>query len=199
MMVLWGLLLLLGVGFPRVALGADEPLAVVDGETITAEEIEKPLAAQLSKLEEQIYELKLQRVEALINEKLLSKEAAKRKITVQALLDAEVTAKVSLVTEQEIESFYQANKARNWCRACLIDVMAVLTQRCLIMARKPRVRFSGALYSGMRNSTPASASARLNSARIQGSSWAYGMLRPPSSRSALFETISSPGFPLTHQ
>lgn len=111
-MALWGLLLLLGVGFPRAVLGAGEPLAVVDGETITAEEVEKPLAAQLSKLEEQVYDLKLQRVEALINEKLLSKEAAKRKITVQALLDAEVTAKVSLVTEQEIESFYQANKAR---------------------------------------------------------------------------------------
>ena len=30
----------------------------------------------------------------------------------QALLDAEVPSKVGLVTEQEIEAFYQANKAR---------------------------------------------------------------------------------------
>lgn len=35
---------------------------------------------------------------------------------------------------------------------------------------------NGERYSGMRNSTPASASARLNSARTQGSSWAYGIL-----------------------
>src|SRR5919106_6293674 len=112
MTVLWTLLSLLSLGFP-VALGAaDEPLAQVDGVTITAEDVEKPLASQLSKLEEQIYNLKRQRVEALINEKLLAKEAAKRNLSVPALLDAEVTSKVSLVTEQEIEKFYQDNKAQ---------------------------------------------------------------------------------------
>jgi len=42
----------------------------------------------------------------------LAKEAAKRKLTVPALLDAEVTSKVGLVTEQEIEKFYQENKAQ---------------------------------------------------------------------------------------
>jgi hypothetical protein len=35
----------------------------------------------LTKLEEQIYNLKRQRLEALINDKLLAKEAAKRKLT----------------------------------------------------------------------------------------------------------------------
>jgi len=84
----------------------------VDGVAITSEEVEKPLASQLSKLEEQIYNLKLQRLETLINDKLLEKEASKRKITVPALLDSEVTAKVGLVTEQEIEKFYQDNKAQ---------------------------------------------------------------------------------------
>src|SRR5919106_2484134 len=112
MTVLWTLLSLLSLGFP-VALGAaDEPLAQVDGVTITAEDVEKPLASQLSKLEEQIYNLKRQRVDALINEKLLAKEAAKRNLSVPALLDAEVTSKVGLVTEQEIEKFYQDNKAQ---------------------------------------------------------------------------------------
>jgi protein-disulfide isomerase len=74
--------------------------------------VEKLLASQLSKLEEQIYDLKRQRLDALINEKLLAKESAKRKLTVPALLDAEVTAKVGLITEQEIEKFYQANKTQ---------------------------------------------------------------------------------------
>src|ERR671918_2137880 len=112
MTVLWTLLSLLSLGFP-VALGAaDEPLAQVDGVTITAEDVEKPLASQLSKLEEQIYNLKRQRVEALINEKLLAKAAAKRGVSVPALLDAEVTSKVGLVTEQEIEKFYQENRAQ---------------------------------------------------------------------------------------
>jgi len=40
------------------------------------------------------------------------KEAAKRKLTVPALLDAEITSKVDLVTEQEIEKFYQDNKTQ---------------------------------------------------------------------------------------
>lgn len=35
-----------------------------------------------------------------------------RGVSVQTLLDAEVTSKVGLVTEQGIESFYQANKAQ---------------------------------------------------------------------------------------
>jgi hypothetical protein len=89
-----------------------EPLAELDGEAITAEEVEKAIAAQLSKLEEQIYDLKRQKLEALIAERLLAREAAKRGMTVQALLDAEVTTKVALVTEPEIETFYQANKAQ---------------------------------------------------------------------------------------
>jgi hypothetical protein len=98
--------------FATVAAVRGEPLAEVDGVAITSEEVEKALAAQLSKLEEQIYNLKRQRVEALINEKLLAKAAAKRGISVPALLDAEVTSKVGLVTEQEIEKFYQDNKAQ---------------------------------------------------------------------------------------
>jgi len=112
MMALWILLLLAGLGFPFTAHAADEPLAVVDGVAIGSEEVEKSLAGQLSKLEEQIYNLKRQKLDALINEKLLEKEAAKRKLTVPALLDAEVTSKVGLVTEQEIEKLYQENKGQ---------------------------------------------------------------------------------------
>lgn len=111
-MIFWILLFLLGSSFPTNALAAGDALAEVDGVAITSEEVEKSLAGQLSKLEEQIYNLKRQKVDALINDKLLEKEAAKRKLTVPALLDAEITSKVSLVTEQEIEKFYQDNKAQ---------------------------------------------------------------------------------------
>jgi protein-disulfide isomerase len=87
-------------------------LAEVNGEAITTEELNRALGARLSKLEEQIYDLKRQELDSVITQKLFAQEAAKRKISVAALLDAEVTAKVSLVTEKEIEDFYQANKAR---------------------------------------------------------------------------------------
>lgn len=104
--------MLLCIGLPLLARSAGDPLAEVDGIAITAEEVEKPLAAQIGKLEEQIYNLKRQRLDALIEEKLLAREAANRKLSIPALLDAEVTSKVGLVTEQEIENFYQANKAQ---------------------------------------------------------------------------------------
>jgi protein-disulfide isomerase len=90
----------------------NQPLAEVDGVPITAEEVDKAIEPAMAKLQEQMYELKRQQLEAMIQDRLLAKEAAKRGITVPALLDAEVTGKVSLVTEQEIEGFYQANKAR---------------------------------------------------------------------------------------
>ena len=67
---------------------------------------------QIAKLEEQIYQLRQQKLEALIREKLLADEALKRGISVQALLDAEVTSKVPPVADQDIEAFYQANKAQ---------------------------------------------------------------------------------------
>jgi protein-disulfide isomerase len=110
MTALWTLFLL--VALPVTLHAAGVTLAEVDGVAITSDEVEKPVASQLSKLEEQIYDLKRQRVEALINEKLLAKEAAKRGLSVPALLDAEVTAKVGLVTEQEIEKLYQQNKGQ---------------------------------------------------------------------------------------
>ena len=111
---LYGLILALtltGLSFAADPPGA-EPLAEVNGETITAKYLEGALGARLSKLEEQIYDLKSRELDSLIAQRLFAQEAAKRGISVAALLDAEVTGKVSLVTEKEIEDFYQANKAR---------------------------------------------------------------------------------------
>ncbi|HEY7316570.1 MAG TPA: thioredoxin domain-containing protein [Candidatus Binatia bacterium] len=114
--VFLALFLILALAFPSVAAEAErtatEPLAEVNGETITTKELENKLGAKLANLEEQIYDLKRQELDSLIAEKLLAQEAAKRKISVAALLDTEVTAKVPLVTEAEIDAFYQANKSR---------------------------------------------------------------------------------------
>jgi protein-disulfide isomerase len=112
--VFCGLIFALTLNEP--SFGADssknEPLAEVNGETITAEELNRALGAKLAKLEEQIYDLKRRELDSLIEQRLFAQEAAKRKLSVAALLDAEVTAKVGLVTEKEIEDFYQANKSR---------------------------------------------------------------------------------------
>ncbi len=91
---------------------SDNVVAEVEGEKITSDEVDKGIALQISNLEDQIYNLKKQKLEAMINDRLLAKEAARQGTSVAALLDKEVTSKVSLVTEQEVDSFYEANKAR---------------------------------------------------------------------------------------
>src|SRR3972149_4384262 len=95
---------------PRVA--SAEPLAEVDGQVITNEEVEQALGASLTRLQEQLYTLKRQKVQALIDERLLAKEATRRGISVAALLDGAVVSRGEPVTEQEIERLYQANKGR---------------------------------------------------------------------------------------
>jgi protein-disulfide isomerase len=102
-------------GMPSVASGQTttaKPLAEVNGELITSKELESSLGARLSKLEEQIYSLKRDELENLIAQRLLAQEATKRGMSVPALLDAEVASKVGLITEQEIDEFYNENKAR---------------------------------------------------------------------------------------
>jgi len=87
-------------------------VAEIEGEKITTEELEKSIGTELGNLQEQIYNLKRQRLDQIIEERLLAKEAGRQKISTTALIDKEVVAKVGLVTEQDIETFYQANKER---------------------------------------------------------------------------------------
>ena len=102
--------LLFAVPYVRAQSTASEPLAEVNRETITTEELNRALGSRLSQLEEQIYNLKSRELDALIAQRLLAQEAAKRGISVPTLLDAEVTAKVGLVTEKEIEDFIKRTR-----------------------------------------------------------------------------------------
>jgi protein-disulfide isomerase len=108
--ILVGLALALGAAAVWAQAPPGKSLAEVNGQPITEEEIDKAIAGQLSKLNEQIYTLRQQRVEATFRDRLLAQEAARRKVSVPKLLDAEVTSKVGVVTEEEVEQFYQANK-----------------------------------------------------------------------------------------
>ena len=88
------------------------PLAEVNGEAVTAEDLDQALGVKLTKLQEQIYSLKREQLDGLIAQRLLAQEAGKRGVSIAALLDAEVTAKVGLVTETEIEAFVQENRSQ---------------------------------------------------------------------------------------
>jgi protein-disulfide isomerase len=93
---------------------ADKPgvAAVVGGQTITNDELEKAIAAKLAQLEEETFKLKSQQLDIMIKRQLLEKEASKRGITVNQLIEAEISARAGAVSDSEVEAFYQENKAR---------------------------------------------------------------------------------------
>ena len=99
-------------GFPAQAQKPNEPVAEFEGGAITEEELERALGASLAKLEKQLYDLKRGKLDAMIDERLLAREAERRGLSVPELLEAEVTAKAPTPTEEEVDIFYQANRER---------------------------------------------------------------------------------------
>lgn len=102
-----------GSGAPAAAPG--DPKAVVaelDGEKITEADLNQAIAGQLSRIQAEVYEAKKQGLDELIEEKLLTKEAKQRGVTVETLLKTEVIEKVGEIPDQEVEDFYNQNKAK---------------------------------------------------------------------------------------
>lgn len=85
-------------------------LATIKGESITAGDVEDSLLPLIFDVQEQVFKLRKDELELSINDALLNQEAQKRKITVEALLEAEVKPKP--VTEQDAQAFYDQNKDR---------------------------------------------------------------------------------------
>lgn len=85
-------------------------LATVKDEAITLGDIEDSLRPLISDVQEQVYKLRKDELDLTINDTLLAAEAQKRKITINALLDAEVKPKP--VTDEQMRTFYEQNKER---------------------------------------------------------------------------------------
>ena len=87
-------------------------LAIVNGVTITARDIEKATGDPVRNLQSQVIEARKRELDLVINSKLLALEAKKRGITTAKLLEQEVVAKVNAPTQAEAQTFYDQNKAR---------------------------------------------------------------------------------------
>ena len=85
-------------------------LATIKGEPITSGELEDSLKALIFDVQEQVYKLRKNELDLTINDTLLTQEAQRRKITTNALLDAEV--KPQPITDEQARAFYEANKER---------------------------------------------------------------------------------------
>jgi protein-disulfide isomerase len=85
-------------------------LATIKGEAITSADVETSLLPMIFDVQQQVYKLRKDQVELTINDTLLTQEAQKRKITTNALLDAEVKPKP--VSEEQARLFFDQNKER---------------------------------------------------------------------------------------
>lgn len=95
---------------PATAAERARVWATIKGESITSGDVEDALLPLIFDVQEQVYKLRKDELELTINDTLLTQEAQKRKVTVEALLEAEVKPKP--VTDQQAQAFYEQNKER---------------------------------------------------------------------------------------
>jgi protein-disulfide isomerase len=100
------------VAADATAPAKDKVLATVNGQPITATEVETFAAGELAKIDQQRNDIIDKALDASIHNKLLELEAAARSITREALLDAEVRNKVTPPTQAEVDAFYEERKAQ---------------------------------------------------------------------------------------
>lgn len=102
---------------PRAREGSskqsDESIvATIDGKPITLEDVDaKVLATNVSVFQE-LYDARREALGELVAEALLTEEASSRGISREELLEEEVAANVAPVTEEDVQAFYDQNRAR---------------------------------------------------------------------------------------
>jgi predicted DsbA family dithiol-disulfide isomerase len=98
-------------------------VAVVNGQTITQDELEKAAASELKGLETRKLQndaslaqdkqgILTKALEELVADKLIEAEAVKEKKTKEQLLEAEVESNIDTPSAEDVEAFYEANKER---------------------------------------------------------------------------------------
>ena len=87
-------------------------LATIGGKPITAGDVEDSLKPLIYEVQDQIYNLRKNQIDLKVNDTLLEQEAAKKKVTTRALLEAEITPRVKPVSDEDARKFYDENKDR---------------------------------------------------------------------------------------
>jgi protein-disulfide isomerase len=131
---------------PATAADRARVLATVNGRNITSGDVEDALLPLVASVQEQVYVLRKQDVDMKVNDILLNQEAQKRGVTARALLDAEVTTKVPVVTEAQAQDFYNKNKER-----INGDFAQIKYQIIQYLQQTEQERLTGALAERLRN------------------------------------------------
>lgn len=120
-----GLITLAMLAFAVVAAAQSNSnrVAVVNGQTITQEELEKTAASELKGIETRRLqndvtlandkqEILRKALEELVADKLIEADAKKQNMTKERLIEIEIDSNVETPSNEEVEAFYEANKAR---------------------------------------------------------------------------------------
>jgi len=92
--------------------GDADPVARIGGEPITFAELDASAKADLLKIEQQLFDIRKNALDQMIDLRLAENEANSRSITTEALLKAEVEDKAAPIGDSEVEAFYNENQGR---------------------------------------------------------------------------------------
>ncbi len=89
-------------------LPESQPLAILGGQPIGEDELPASEQAQLLRMMEQVYSVRLRALHAVLDKKLVEAEAKKKGVTVDELFRLEVSSKVPDPTEEQIKANYES-------------------------------------------------------------------------------------------
>ena len=88
------------------------PVAKIGDQVITDGELRSEVAREIKAIESQVYGVKKEGLDRLIDKRLIEAEAKKRNISSDELIAKEVTSRVAPVTDADAKKFYDENKGR---------------------------------------------------------------------------------------
>ena len=108
-LVLIGLAFSFGASCSRsTSTGDKAAVAIVNGDAITEDDLD--IEGELTQLEQQAYQIRIQALEDTIAQRVLEAEARKQALSAQELLEQEVGGDVPDPTPEELTSFYARNR-----------------------------------------------------------------------------------------
>jgi protein-disulfide isomerase len=108
-------------------------VATVGDQPITQGEVDARAAGRLQQIRDQEYEARRQALDEIVTDRILDREAARRGISRDELVRAEVDQKIAKPTAQDIDQVYQLNKGRMGGRSR--DEMAPEIERSIVRQR----------------------------------------------------------------
>jgi protein-disulfide isomerase len=95
-----------------VSSGGGDVIAMVDGQPLPRSAMDEAIAKSSFQVRQQYYDLQRQILDQMIIDRLIEKEAKEKGKTKEALIKAEVDDKVKAVTDADIHTLYESQKAQ---------------------------------------------------------------------------------------